>query len=537
MFGAAMMALPTMAQETYQMAQLETQDLNGTARYVGMSGAMNALGADISTIGSNPAGIGIFRHGQLTFSGGLLRQNGVEKVGKQHKMNPSFDQLGFVYSTKPNYSGTRVSFAFNYHKSRNFSQILSAAAGLNRASQNKLTSMKFNSGVIGSYNKEGNNGAGSFNEYEYAITSVDRAYIDELLKSDTDNGVDWYDANQYAWWQENHGFISNFDFNISASFNDRVFLGATIGVKDVHYHTDMRYMEAMDFSPNDANPLGSIFQEEVEKITGTGVDFSLGAIFLPIEGSPFRIGAWLKSPTFYDLDNRVDMEMKGAPYINSAASVYNGFMSHRFSDYNFKFNTPWKFGLAMGSTIGNQFAFDVEYEFADYNSTDARQDNNDYYDYYYGDVYSTTSSDKEMNRSVKQALKGVSTFRVGFEYKPVPELAFRMGYNYVSPMYDKYGFRDPTLQARGNNLSARTDFTNWRETNRVTAGLGYKFAKKWNLDLAYQFASTRGEFFPFATYTYHDRTDPNAANYDNIGTSARVKDIRSQFLMTLGYSF
>jgi long-subunit fatty acid transport protein len=142
-----------------------------------------------------------------------------------------------------------------------------------------------------------------------------------------------------------------------------------------------------------------------------------------------------------------------------------------------------------------------------------------------------------MNRSVKQALKGVSTFRVGFEYKPVPELAFRMGYNYVSPMYDKYGFRDPALQARGNCLSARTDFTNWRETNRVTAGLGYKFAKKWNLDIAYQFASTRGEFFPFATYTYHDRTDPNAANYDNIGTSARVKDIRSQFLMTLGYSF
>ena len=45
-----------MAQETYENAKIATEDLNGTARYVGMGGAMDALGADISTIGTNPAG-------------------------------------------------------------------------------------------------------------------------------------------------------------------------------------------------------------------------------------------------------------------------------------------------------------------------------------------------------------------------------------------------------------------------------------------------------------------------------------------------
>ena len=49
-----------MAQETYENAKIATEDLNGTARYVGMGGAMEALGADISTISSNPAGIGLF---------------------------------------------------------------------------------------------------------------------------------------------------------------------------------------------------------------------------------------------------------------------------------------------------------------------------------------------------------------------------------------------------------------------------------------------------------------------------------------------
>ena len=37
------------------------RDLNGTARFVGMGGALGALGGDISTIGTNPAGIGIYR--------------------------------------------------------------------------------------------------------------------------------------------------------------------------------------------------------------------------------------------------------------------------------------------------------------------------------------------------------------------------------------------------------------------------------------------------------------------------------------------
>ena len=56
-FAALVMAviLPATAQDTYESARLLGSDLNGTARYVGMGGAMDALGADISTISTNPA--------------------------------------------------------------------------------------------------------------------------------------------------------------------------------------------------------------------------------------------------------------------------------------------------------------------------------------------------------------------------------------------------------------------------------------------------------------------------------------------------
>ena len=59
--GLLVAAAPISAQTVYDAAKITGKDLNGTARFVGMGGAMGALGGDISTIGTNPAGIGIYR--------------------------------------------------------------------------------------------------------------------------------------------------------------------------------------------------------------------------------------------------------------------------------------------------------------------------------------------------------------------------------------------------------------------------------------------------------------------------------------------
>ena len=140
-FISAFAAVSLSAQETYENANIATEDLNGTARYVGMGGAMDALGADISTIGTNPAGIGLFRHSAVNLSFGFVSQQGGQSFADGNKTNMSFDQAGFVYSRRTGRSSF-LNFAFNYHKSRNFDYILSAADALNGASQNKLSYMK-----------------------------------------------------------------------------------------------------------------------------------------------------------------------------------------------------------------------------------------------------------------------------------------------------------------------------------------------------------------------------------------------------------
>ena len=112
---ALMIAMSANAQETYENAKLVGEDLNGTARYVGMGGAMEALGADISTIGTNPAGLGLFRHSNLSVSGGLLMQSNGKEFTNGNKTNASFDQIGGVYSTRTG-AKSFLNFGFNYHK-------------------------------------------------------------------------------------------------------------------------------------------------------------------------------------------------------------------------------------------------------------------------------------------------------------------------------------------------------------------------------------------------------------------------------------
>ena len=85
LMAAAMLTTAATAQETYDNAQLAQKDLNGTARYVGMGGAMEALGADISTMGTNPAGIGMFRRSVINGSFGFSSQSDAEEFNGADK--------------------------------------------------------------------------------------------------------------------------------------------------------------------------------------------------------------------------------------------------------------------------------------------------------------------------------------------------------------------------------------------------------------------------------------------------------------------
>lgn len=509
-FFAAMMfgTLPMAAQETYENANIATQDLNGTARYVGMGGAMDALGADISTIGTNPAGIGLFRKSQVNASFGFVSQSDVSNSSFVNKTNMSFDQVGIVLTTRTN-SRSYLNVAFNYHKSRNFDQILEASGRLQNASQNKLSYIKGYNGLFEL--KTNNNGMlvadeGTFSQVDYLHYNTVLPDGDEL----TYINCDQYDMNRSS-----NGYIGEYDFNISGNINNRVYLGFTFGIHDVHYNSYVDYLESA------AGGFSSNLVDE-RRITGTGFDFKAGIIVRPVEESSFRFGLSVASPIFYDLESA-----------NSTSLMTNDGNRTSISEvYEFRMNTPWKFGVSLGHTIDNMLAIGAGYEYADYATIDNRYKDGGYYDEWDG-WHDTSSSDHVMNADTKANLKGVHTFKVGAELKPDANMAIRLGYNYVSAAYKTDAYRDQSLNTDGVYYSSTTDYTNWKDTHRITCGFGYQI-NKFNIDLAYQFSSTNGEHYPFMSY-YAGANEP--AENDNIADMTKVSNKRHQLLLTLGYRF
>ena len=524
------------AQETYENTKLIDNDLNGTARYVGMGGAMEALGADISVINSNPAGIGLFRRSSGSVSFGLVSQDGASSFKYGNKTNASFDQAGFVYSLRDG-RRTFINFGFNYHKSKNFDYILNAASGLNGASQHKLSYMK----ALANENNLDKTSSGWRGKFAYT-SQLDNLYYNTLMMTSSD-GFFYNDASGYEFGRAETGYIGEYDFNTSVNVNDRVYLGITIGIHDVHYTGHSLYNEALVNLNNQT--AGDITVNDERRITGTGYNASFGIILRPVDASPFRIGLSVSTPTWYDLKTSNYTYLINNTKADGGGKLQGDYPNYTTGEsYEFKLFTPWKFGVSLGHTVGNYLALGASYEYADYSRLDTRV--NDGYDVdYWGDVYEHSSSDEPMNRHTRETLKAVSTLKIGAEAKVMPNLAVRAGYNYVSPMFKKEGYKDGNIDSYGSNYSSATDYTNWEATNRYTVGVGYTLGKM-SFDLAYQYAQTNGKFHTFAD-SYLDYTYPGqdsngndvtmTESLDNYANAVKVSNKRNQLLLTLTYRF
>ena len=119
-FALLLASASMMAQTVYTNAELSsTSDVIGTARYVGMGGALGALGADISAIGSNPAAIGMYRRSDIALTAGGMWQKD-RAYQERNTGRGTFDQMGFVAAFRIDHPKVNfVNFSFNYQKKYN----------------------------------------------------------------------------------------------------------------------------------------------------------------------------------------------------------------------------------------------------------------------------------------------------------------------------------------------------------------------------------------------------------------------------------
>ena len=473
-------AFAAQAQDTYINERItnSSSDVIGTARYVGMGGALGALGADMSVISWNPAGIGIYRRSDIAMTfGGTW---GKSYINEENRGKATFDQAGFVYHMPLNSTTCpHINLAFNYQKKINFNHNFYASNG----ALGGLSQMDQLAELARFYETEGFNLPG---------LALDNGFFDPVIDEDGNQIKDergrGYYCNDYPsssniYTHHSEGSLQSFDFNLSTSINDRVFLGLTLGIDNMRYRGWNVYGEN-SIDKYTQNEIANYDLNNDVNISGTGVNVKLGAIFFPIPDNSLRFGFAVETPTWYRLQN------------STLFSIYNYFRETSTEEWEsylkFKLRSPWKLRASIGSTVGSNFAWDVDYEFATYASTSMGYPK--YEDVSYGNM-----KDVAMNQLTRDNLRGTHTLRAGFEINATKELAFRLGYNLSTSAYKKHvGFDQYELNSAAMDYATGTSYMRLGTTNLLTLGVGYR-TKSFYIDLAYKLRNQKGDFYAFDT--------------------------------------
>ena len=529
-----LIAAPMSAQTVYDAAKITNKDLNGTARFVGMGGAMGALGGDISTIGTNPAGIGVYRSNDAMVSFGFssygTESNYVGNKMNSDKMRASFDNAGFVLSSKiGNATALRyVNFGFNYHKAKSFYKNMSMGGNLGDYTQTDYMAaqaggIKDWSDLI-AHNGQGDVPSG-YVPYMVGGKQVKNLNGDLVYITPGEYGGMFWGGNG-SFRSEERGGIDQYDFNISFNINDRVYLGVTVGAYAIDYSKYTFYDE--NYLDKAGNATGQGYNlQSWNKIHGSGFDVKFGAIVRPFEYSPLKIGLAIHTPTYYNLDYKTNARLESDVLndldIANESEVGSGVIGqYNVDTYDilkgdmvrqFQLQTPWTYNVSLGYTIGKDLALGAEYEYQDYSSMKFKDQEG------YSDTFGYENSTTSM-------LKGVSTIRLGAEYKVIPQFALRAGYNYTSAIFNSDAYKDLPY----NSIQTDTDFANTKALSNYTLGIGYR-GSMFYADLAYKYSSYKEDFHPFIN-AYMDGEQLVIGSPE-----AKVKNTRSQVLLTLGLRF
>lgn len=437
-FLAMTMSIAVSAQTSFDAAKLYEEELNGTARYVGMGGAMGALGSDVSVISHNPAGIGTYRNSDLNFS--------VSSFGTSVNTDPLATKAHQLFANGRTYyshnSKSDINMAFD-----NFAAVFSGAGS---------DDTYFNFGL--SYRK---------------LQNMDRNldYVDAFN-----------DADGYEVWREykdnQRNKINSFDFNISCNLSDMVYFGWTIGVLSTDTWSEGYFYDyyGAGMHPDYPDGLDYTTVDKMNQADGAGWNMALGTIIRPIPA--LRLGAAIKTPTYY----RQTLEYADYLY----AVMGEGKDGSKFTNsVDYKFSSPWSLDLSAGLTFG----------IGDVNCALGAE-----YERHFTQRSSLSIGNTKLESQGAVDYKDYSVIKLGTEFN-VKNLSLRAGYNYKESMFNdaSYPYLYDTdfngWKKDGQGVVTevgRTDFQIDRlgKTQYITGGIGYcsspdSDGTQFYIDLAY----------------------------------------------------
>ncbi len=444
---------------------------SGTARFNGLSGAFGSVGADFSTLATNPAGIGLYKGSEATFT--IAPAVGTSSsvyngaAASDNRVNFGLGNIGVIFSIptyKNNKSGAMKSFniGFGMNRQNDFNNTV------------RINGVNNSNSMMQSYVNTLNNAqTPERNIQDHYPFDIGLAYGTNLVFFDSVSNKYVCDAPHGGVYQskviDTYGSMTEFDFSLGANFSDKLFVGMTFGIPTINYYENSLYSETRT-SDTIPNFLSLDYSYNLHT-RGTGFNFKFGLIYKPSKWA--RIGASIHTPTWYpSMKDEWSGSMQSA-FTNSAGDAVQ---SSPLGYYDYQLSTPFR---AMGSVafiIGQYGLVSADYEYVNYSQA------------FFNSTYDSYT---DVNNSIESSYKSWGNLRFGTEWR-VSDFRIRGGFAYFSNPY--------------------TGGANNSERYQASGGFGYR-QKHFFADLTYVWTKMNQNYYLYdpsmvnaAGITYHTNT-------------------------------
>lgn len=581
---ASLMLIASMAYGQTMMDALTFSQTNyyGTARTMGMGNAVTAIGGDLGSININPAGGAVSAFSQFAFSTGWTTSSSTSAYAASYdSYNESVDFSGGFENNKtrmtiPNIgmniyfeTGNRSgvlgwNFGFLVNRAQTYTSMMSAT-GLEGHTSMTGALATFANGMPGTIISDPDNMFDS----QYSWNSI-CAYEGGLINYKADAGDYFgsaetvipsgsgYEYKMLGWLRQNIGTTTigsrnDMVLNYGANIDNRLFLGVSMGMPIISYHYSEYYNEVSQ-DPADfpvtpeyySSKKGDYIQGDPTYYLGstykynyfadiTGVNLKVGAIWLPTDG--LRVGAAIQTPTALTITERWYIDVSSE--FQDASMNFNSSSPDAETEYSFRAPYSANFGLAY--TLGRSGLISFDYEMIDFSVMKFSEQ-------YVDATYTYSDPFYRVNRLNKLFCGVQHNFRAGAEFRVLPSLSLRAGFNMSTNPQRRYTDNTGVVVDAAEYDAWFEDFESGKYTlvdgsakyfpervKSISFGAGYSSPGSFYADIAIRRTSLPGTYYtPYSNYLSHS---VDGKVYDVVSPQVRTSNSLFDAVITFGWRF
>ncbi len=401
----------------------------GTARYVGMGGAMTAIGGDPTAVLDNPAGLGLYRRNEIAmtidWTVDYTQQLGArDSYQRERFFTPNI--TGVMAWGNPNKQRGMIfnNFMFSYNRLASFNRDIVA--------QGKQLGMVQTICNITNGLPEADLQNQPWDDFEIAWLSI-LGYETYLINPTTNN--QWAPVDDFTDGSLSISESGNYDqYTISwaSNINNQWYLGLSLNIPTLSYTKNVSILES--------NRFNSAELKSMYYVSGVGVSGSLGLIYRPIRS--LRIGASIHTPMVLNLSVQTEGDMYST--VNNA---YYEILTPASGVQTAEVVSPLRTSVSFAGQIGNKGLISLQYDYAH-----------------------------------SASMEDVHTLRIGAEAQAYHGLFFNAGYVYESSFLNE----DPIWMLAYNEIRTDMDYRYTANTQYFSLGFGYR--GEWVVaQMAYQY--------------------------------------------------